>query len=324
MPGLSWFKQPRGKTGRGNRPAKVQQCRDLPAPIVLGKVGCSLPCSCREFCKVNILRLVLLGLAVFAGIFTGAALLKKAIRPEPPSTSLTATASARPEGQVENIEAVRRVFLNMLKGAPEYAVFFERLKADFPSEYESFLAAVAKRSAASGEMGSADLHMAEAVRTLRLSRGVLAAKAGEAALERIFELQRAMLKALAAKDPRLCADYLSGGEGSGYLEFAAQNRKLVAEMAVAGIDAIYDGESKRVQRDAPTVAEFDALEQLLGAKGLGSQEIGALLDGTVSNPAISDEKMCNAGQVYLETLATMPEESRLRIYGLTLELMARS
>ncbi len=273
---------------------------------------------------MNILRLVLLGLAVFAGIFTGAALLKKAIRPEPPSTSLTATASARPEGQVENIEAVRRVFLNMLKGAPEYAVFFERLKADFPSEYESFLAAVAKRSAASGEMGSADLHMAEAVRTLRLSRGVLAAKAGEAALERIFELQRAMLKALAAKDPRLCADYLSGGEGSGYLEFAAQNRKLVAEMAVAGIDAIYDGESKRVQRDAPTVAEFDALEQLLGAKGLGSQEIGALLDGTVSNPAISDEKMCNAGQVYLETLATMPEESRLRIYGLTLELMARS
>ena len=273
---------------------------------------------------MKILRLVLLGLAVFAGIFAGGALLKKAIRPEPPSDSSTATSSARPEGQVEKIEAVRRLFVNVLKGAPEYAVFFERLKTDFPQEYESFLAAVAQRSAASGEIGSADMHIAEAVRTLRLSRGVLAAKAGEAALQRIFELQLAMLKALAAKDPRLCADYLYGGESAGYLEFAAENRKLVSEMAVAGIDAIHDGEEKRVQRDVPTMAEFDALEQSLRARGLGSPEIEALLDGTASNPTISDEKMCSAGQVYLETLATMPEESRLRIYGFTVELMARS
>jgi hypothetical protein len=277
-----------------------------------------------SFAKVKTLRLVLLGLAVLAGVFAGAALLKKAVRPEPASTSLTATASSRPGEPVHNIETVRRTFENMLKGAPEYAVFFERLKADFPSEYESFLTAVAQRSAASGEIGSADLHLAEAVRSLRLSRGVLAAKAGQAALEHIFELQLAMLKALAARDPRLCADYLYGGESSGYLEFAAQNRSLVAEMAVAGVDAIHDGELKRVERDAPTVGEFDALEQMLRAKGLGSQEIEALLDGTVSNPPISDERMCNAGQVYLETLATMPEESRLRIYGLAVELMARS
>jgi hypothetical protein len=273
---------------------------------------------------VKILRGVLLGLAILAGVFAGAAVLKQAIRPQSPSASLTATASPRPEGQVQNLEAVRRIFENMLKGAPEYAVFFDRLKTDFPSEYESFLAAVAKRSAASGEIGSADLHMAEAVRTLRLSRGVMAAKAGEAALERIFELQLAMLKALAAMDPRLCADYLYGSESVGYLKFAAENRKLVAEMAVAGIEAIRDGELKHVERDAPTEAEFDALEQLLRAKGLGSQEIEALLDGTVSDPAISDERMCNAGQVYLETLATMRQDSRLRIYGLTLELMARS
>jgi hypothetical protein len=273
---------------------------------------------------VKVLRLALLALAVFALSLAGVAQLKKAIRPETPSASLTATAPPRLGAQVHDVEAMRRTFENMLKGAPEYAVFFERLKADFPSEYESFLAAVAQRSAASGEIGSADLHMAEAVRTLRLSRGVLAAKAGAAALKRIFELQLAMLKALAAKDPRLCADYLSGGESGAYLEFAARNRKLVAELAVAGIDAIHDGEEERLQRDAPTMAEFDALEQLLRAKGLGSQEIGALLDGTVSSPPISDEKMCNAGQVYLETLATLPEESRLRIYGFTVELMARS
>jgi hypothetical protein len=316
IPGSLGSSSREGKIGHSNRPpmAMVPHSRDLPTPLVLGKVR--LPVAL--FPQV-------LGLAVFAGIFAGAALLmKKAIRPEPPSASLTATASPHPGGQVQTIEAVRRVVENMIKGAPEYAVFFERLKVDFPSEYESFLAAVAQRAAASGEIGSADLQMAEAVRTLRLSRGVLAAKAGAAAVERIFELQLAMLKALAGKDPRLCADYLYGGESSGYLEFAAQNRKLVAEMAVAGISAIHDGESKRAEREAPTVAEFGALEQLLRAKGLGSQEIEALHDGTVTDPAISDERMCEAGQVYLETLATMPEESRLRIYGLTLELMARS
>jgi len=37
-------------------------------------------------------------------------------------------------------------------------------------------------------------------------------------------------------------------------------------MAVAGIDAIHDGEEKRVQRDVPTMAEFDALEQSLRAQ----------------------------------------------------------
>jgi len=273
---------------------------------------------------VKILRLVLLGLAVLALVLAGVALVKKATRPEAPSDSLTATASPHPREQIQNIEAVRRIFENMLKGAPEYADFFARVKAEFPAEYESFLAAVAARSATSGEIGSADLHMAEAVRTLRLSRGASAAKAGQAALERIFELQLAMLKALAAKDPRLCAGYLYGSESGGYLEFAAKNRKLVAEAAIAGIDAIHDGEEKHLERDTPTMAEFDALEQSLRAKGLGSQEIGALLDGTVSNPAISDEKMCNAGQVYLETLATLPQESRLRIYGFTVEVMARS
>jgi hypothetical protein len=280
--------------------------------------------SAGSFAKVKILRLVLLGLAVLALVLAGVALLKKATRPEAASASPTATASPHSGGQVHNIEAVRRIFENVLKGAPEYAVFFERLRTDFPSEYESFLAAVAQRSAASGEIGSADLHMAEAVRTLRLSRGALAAEAGQAALERIFELQLAMLKALAVKNPRLCAGYLYGSESGGYLEFAAENRKLVAALAVAGIDAIHDGEEKRVQRDTPSMAEFDALEQVLRAKGLSSQEIGALLDGTVTNPAISDEKMCNAGQVYLETLATLPDESRLRIYGFTVEVMARS
>jgi hypothetical protein len=272
---------------------------------------------------VRILRLVLLGLAALAAIIAGTALLRIALRGEPPPTPLTATV-VPPAGDGPNsVESIRRISQNMLKGAPEYAVFFDRLKAAFPSEYEAFLKTVAERSAASGEIGSADLQLAEAVRTLRLSRGNLAAKAGPPALEHIFDLQLAMLKALALKDPRLCADYLYGGESSGYFGFAAEHRELVAEVAVAGIDAIVDGESKQVQRDVPTVEEFDSLERLLRAKGLGSPEIEALLDGTVSNPPVSDEKMCSAGQIYLETLASMPEDIRLRIYSLAAGLLVR-
>ena len=211
-----------------------------------------------------------------------------------------------------------------LKTAPEYAAFFDRLKTVFPSEYEFFLAAFAQRFAANGEIASADLLMAEAARSLRLSRGILAAKAGGPALEHIFELHFAMLRALAAKDPRLCVNFLYGGESSGFFEFSAQNRGLVAAMAIAGIDAIHDGEIKRIERPAPTGTDFDALEKALRAKGLDTPEIEALLDGKASDPPIGDAKMCRAGQVYLETLAAMPESTRLRIYGLAVELMARS
>jgi hypothetical protein len=276
---------------------------------------------------VKILRLVLLGLAALAAVLSGMVFWQRLTHPGQaayPAGAGVFTGAGQSHERAANVEEARRIFENMLKGAPEYALFFDRLKAVFPAEYQSFLLALAKRWASSGEIGSPDLHLAEAVRALRLSRGVLAAKAGRAALEHIFELQLAMLRALGAKDPRLCADYLSGGESPGYLDFAGQNRELVAEVAVAGIDAIVDGQKEQVMRDAPTVAEFDSLEQLLRARGLRNAEIEALLDGTAGDPAISDESLCKAGQVYLETLATMPEESRLRIYGLAVELMARS
>jgi hypothetical protein len=276
---------------------------------------------------VNILRLVLLGLAALAGITTGTALLRQAIRPETRSAPLIATASPRPgeaRTSADEIEAVRRAVEEKLKTAPEYAAFFDHLKTVFPSEYESFLAVVAQRSAASGEIASADLLTAEAVRSLRLSRGVLAAKAGRQALEHIFELHFAMLRALAAKDPHLCVNFLYGGDSPAFLEFSVQNRGLVAAMAIAGIDAIHDGEIERIERSAPTGPDFDALEKTLRAKGLDTPEIEALLDGKAGDPPIAAAKMCRAGQVYLETLAAMPESTRLRIYGLAVELMARS
>jgi hypothetical protein len=276
---------------------------------------------------VNILRLVLLGLTALAAIVTGAALLQKAIRPVTSPAPFIATASLRPGEpgtSPEEVDAARRAVEEKLKPAPEYAAFFDRLKTVFPSEYESFLAAFARRFAASGEIASADLLTAEAVRSLRLSRGILAAKAGRQALEHIFELHFAMLRALAAKNPQLCVAFLYGGDSPAFLEFSAQNRGLVAAMAIAGIDAIHDGEIERIERPAPTGMDFDALEKALRAKGLDTPEIEALLDGKAGDPPFAAAKMCRAGQVYLETLAAMPESARLRIYGLAVELMARS
>jgi hypothetical protein len=270
--------------------------------------------------RVHILRLVLLGLAALAGIIAGAALLQKALRPETPPPSLITGGGASDA----EIAAARRGLEERLAAAPEYTAFFERLKSVFPAEYEAFLAAYATRLAANGEPRSPDVLMEEAGRFLRRTRGILAAKAGGPALEHIFELQAFMLQALSAKDPHLCVSFLSGAESPGLYEFSAQNRGLVTALGIASIDAIHDGEVKQVDRPAPTDRDFAELEKALRGNGLGTPEIEALLDGKVSETPIADEKMCQAGQIYLETLAAMPEPSRVRIYGFAIELMARS
>jgi hypothetical protein len=300
---------------------------DLPVCAVLGKVGVLVKLPGMGDPRVNILRLVLLGLATLAGVIASAALLQQAIRPNTSSASLIATETPRlgePGPSPNEIVAARRTLDEKLTAAPEYKAFFDRLESTFPHEYESFLAGIAKRLGTAGEKSNPDFLMAEAVRSLRLSHGILAAKAGNPALEHIFELQASMLRALAAKDPRLCVDFLNGDESSGFFEFSAQNRGLVAAMGIAGIDAIQDGEVKKVERPPPAGTDFDTLEKALRARGLDSPEIESLLDGKASDPPIADAKMCRAGQIYLETLATMPENARLRIYGFAVELMARS
>jgi hypothetical protein len=275
---------------------------------------------------VNILRLVLLGLAALSWTVGGAAILKKPNRPEPSSASLPATVAINPAEfrlSSHEIAAARRALEEILKNTPEYAAFFARLRAVFPSEYGSFIVGLARRSATTGELGNADFLLAEALRSLRLSRGVLAAKAGRVALERLFEIQLAMLQAL-ARDPHLCVDFLFGTESNAFLKVSAQNRALAAAIAVASIEAIEDGETKQIERKVPTGMDFDELEEALRARGLTTPEIDALLDAKTSNPPVDEANMCRAGQVYLEALAALPEESRLRIYALAVELMARS
>jgi hypothetical protein len=66
------------------------------------------------------------------------------------------------------------------------------------------------------------------------------------------------------------------------------------------------------------------LDHALVAKGLSRPAIDALLDGKQADPPLADAAMCEAGQSYLAVLATLPAEVRDRLYGLAVDLMAKS
>jgi hypothetical protein len=269
---------------------------------------------------MNRLRLALFSLGALVALFLGWNILREANWLPKTTSSGIRERQASPQ----QIASARRAIEDRIAGAPEYAAFFSRLKSAFPGEYEAFLTRAALRSAAAGEFGSADALMIEAAHALRLSHGVLAAKAGGPALDHFFEVELAMLQALAGKDQHLCVAFLYGGADGDFRRFSSEHRDLSAAMVVAGLDAIHDGQTRRVEREAPSLADFQLLDDALREKGLSSAEIGALLDGKAADPPIEDARMCQSGEIYLKTLAALPEATRMRIYGLALELMARS
>jgi hypothetical protein len=274
---------------------------------------------------------LLLGLTGSAAIAAGAAILVLALDSGPrdnrllPSVAEKAPASApispaTPEAHA----AARKTIEAHIAQVLEYQRFFDRLRLVLPSEYETVLDGFADRLVATGKEQSVDIYLSEAVRDLRQSRGALAAKADAASLGRIFDVQLAMLKALSNADQRLCVDFLYGGASEAFYQFSARNRSLASDMAIAGIDAIVDGQAKKNQRQPPSDADFALLEKAMAGKGLTQVEIGALLDGKTPDPPLEDARLCQAGRVYLEMLKTLPEPVRLRIYALAVELMARS
>ena len=152
----------------------------------------------------------------------------------------------------------------------------------------------------------------------------MAAKASDDALAQIFALQLKEMRELETRDPHLCVAFLYGANGVGYLNFAADHRGLVADAAIAGLDAMNSGRMDNVQRGAPSDNDFQSLDKALVEKGLTRPQIDALLDGKTADPPIADDTMCKAGETYLETLTTLPSEVRARLYGLAVDLMAKS
>jgi hypothetical protein len=207
---------------------------------------------------------------------------------------------------------------------PEYTRFFNRLREKFPGDYEGALNGFAARLTNPEQAESADLYVSETVRQLRQAHGVLAAKADIEPLGKVFDLQLNVLRAIAKEDARLCVAFLYGATNQDFQRFASTRRALVADMALAGLEAIINGQEKKIERPAPNEADFKVLESALSERGLGKVEIDALLDGKMPNPPLDDARMCAAGQTYLDVLRGLPEPVRLRIYGLAVELMARS
>ena len=277
---------------------------------------------------MNRLRLALLGLAAVAALVLGAGFLQRAFHGThaavemqvPAQAALTPSVPQEPPAVI----ATRQKIEAEITGSPDYTRFFDRLRLLFPSDYDTVLNAVARGANGAAGLPSLDAVMADAVGILRKADGSLAAKASDEALAQIFVLQLEEMRALAQRDVHLCVAFLSGATGSGFLGFAADHRALIANAAIAGLDAMNSGRTDQVTRPAPPDADFQTLDRALTQKGLTRPEIEALLDGKTADPPIADEQMCTAGQSYLETLAGIAPDARSRLYGLAVDLLAKS
>jgi hypothetical protein len=263
-------------------------------------------------------RIVALAAAAVVATCLGVGLMILALSPPRPGGPFAAFT-----GPLDAASA-RQIVETEIAQAPEYARFFARLRETFTSDYEQALKEFAQRLAETKTEQSVDYYLSETVRRLRQSRGGLAAKAEPNAMARVFAKQLEVLQAVAREDKKMCVAFLYGATNQDFQRFAAARRPLIADMATAGLDAMANGKAKNLAREQPNEEDFKSLEQALKARGLDQVEIDALLDGKMPDPPLDDAKMCAAGQTYLEVLRTLPEASRVRIYGLALELMAKS
>lgn len=263
-------------------------------------------------------KVLALAAAAVVAFCLGLGLLILAVSPPRPGGPFAALSGPLDAG------SARQYVETQIAQTPEYARFFARLREAFTPDYETVIKEFAQRVADTRTEPSVDYYLSEAVRRLRQSHGALAAKADPQAMSRVFARQLEVLQAVARSDKKLCVAFLYGATNQDFQRFAASQRALVAAMAMASLDAMASGKAKNIVRTQPTEEDFAALEKGLTARGLGKAEVDALLDGKMPDPPLDDAKMCAAGQAYLEVLKTLPEAARTRIYGLALELMAKS
>ncbi len=218
----------------------------------------------------------------------------------------------------------RQEIETQIAATPDYARYFARLRETFTTDYEAAVEGFAARYAKTRERQSVDYYLAETMRMMRQTHGLLAAKADKDPLTKQFVSQLEVLRALGQEDKKTCVAFLYGATDLDFQKFAATRRMLVSDMAVAGLEAMVSGEQHQIEREKPTATDFRVLEVALADHGLGRPEIDALLDGKMADPPLDDARMCAAGQTYLEVLRTLPEAARMRIYALSVQLMAKS
>ncbi|MBM3609626.1 MAG: hypothetical protein FJX29_14470 [Alphaproteobacteria bacterium] len=273
---------------------------------------------------MHLLRFVLLGIAIGVAAIMGWRYVDLSFAPAPGANTSGQSARA-PAARLEiSPPQARQRIEATLASASEYAGFAAALRENFADVHERALMSLGDLAHENGRIETPDFYAAALLRALRQSHGVLAARASDPALERIFALHANVLSALSKSDPRLCADFLYGKASNNYFAFAGRNRELIAAMAQANFDAIIDGRRENIVRDAPRSEDIGELETQLVRKGLGQPEIEALLDGKTPDPPVGDAAMCKAGAVYFETLRDLPPETRLKIYATVARLLARS
>lgn len=242
----------------------------------------------------------------------------------PPPSGPPAVQPPVPQATGISPEAARASIESSLRATPELAGVFDAIRTQFPAVAERALDSAASKLKSPSEKPSPDAFIESAMRELRQSSGVLAAKAGPGPLSAVFDAQASTLAELAQTDPRICADFLYGSSSPEFADFAAGHRGLLAKADLADIEAMADGRRQQINRGAPTPDDFKLVEAGLAAKGLSSDEIAALLDGKSLNPPVPDARLCANARTYLDVLRGLPEDARLRIYGLAAELLARS
>lgn len=221
-------------------------------------------------------------------------------------------------------EEARAAVEEQLGRAVEHRAFFVAFRQGFSGDYETVVTQFSRRAQETGRLDAPERYVAESLRALRRSKGLLAAQADDDRLARVFATQKALLDAMGETDAHLCVEFLFGHAGRAYDAFAARHRQLVARMAHAQIEAMVEGRARRIVRRAPDAGDFALLERALQERGLDQAAIETLLDGKPPPAPTPDTVLCRAGRVYHETLRALPDDVRLRIYGLAVEALARS
>jgi hypothetical protein len=267
---------------------------------------------------MNLLRLVLIVVAAL-----GAGLIGWRYKGSPRMPRRAPAEQAAPAIPMASDQA-RRLVTDELANISEYTPFYERFARDFPADHSDAIQSFISTTAAAGKTDLPDAYIIEALRALQGRRGIIAAKAEAQKLARIFETQAAIMAGLASSNPSLCRQFLYGGSSDGFLDFATAHRNLIADMALAGLDAIEDGKASAIERGPPLDTDLDALAKTLASRGLNEPEIAALMDGAMPSETISDTRMCEIGQIHLDALRSQPEPGRSRILALAIKLMAHS
>ena len=230
--------------------------------------------------------------------------------PGPPSPSALATR----RGEVEAL----------ILAAQPFAGFVARLKQAFPADWNRILDTLARQGSTPGETDNAANYISDILRILRRDRGIVASRASPEAMASVFEAQARLLSTLAAADKRVCVDFLVGQASPGFNDLIARNAGQLADLANATLGAIIDGGARKIDREAPSDADFDLLAAALTNRGLGKLEIEVLLDGRLPDPPLPDATLCDAGLVYFEAMQSLPEDARARMYALAIQAMGKS